>query len=242
VLVFLLVFLLATTGLLAAWSLWFQSYIYEKPADGLLQWRAPAAGAGVTAFVALWALLAHKADHRLGLLVDVSPRESYPPVKELWATDKEGHKKKLPDGKEAHYKLVGSPPEFRLNGTGDRLPRTPDGILIVENGAEVVFLPERDAQGNFKRGEVKSMAGSQTQPILYKDPKGRVIEEGQFQYIGGRFRFGWFLANLALNVLFLAAWLAALWLLLEFQFWHALGQAVVVWLALELFVLGHLIS
>ena len=33
-----------------------------------------------------------------------------------------------------------------------------------------------------------------------------------------------------------------LWLLLHFQFWHAFGQAVVIWLALTLFILPPMFS
>jgi hypothetical protein len=229
VLVFLLVFLLATILLLAAWSLFFQAYIYEQPAQGLLTWRAPAAGAAVTAFVAAWALLAQKADHKLGLLFDFSASEGKE-FKELWTTDKEGHKL-------GHYKLVGGEkPRFLLNGNTaakKELPTRPDGILVVEDGAEVLFKPDRDAEGHFKSREGEWLE--------YRDARGRVMIENQWGKVG-RFRFGWFLANVGLNLLFLAAWVAVLWLLLEFQFWHALGQAVVVWLALELFVLGHVIS
>src|SRR5262249_20632443 len=106
---------------------------------------------------------------------------------------------------------------------------------------EVVFLPERDADGKFKTRKVDTIGGAQEQPLEYKDAKGRVMVEGQLGRTG-RFRFGWFMANVALNLLHLVVWVLVLWLLLEFHFWHAVGQAIVVWMVLMLFVLSHLIT
>src|SRR5947207_8587629 len=52
----LLLLFVVVSGFFAAWSLWFQGYLYSEPAP-VLPWRAPAAGAAVAAFVALWVVL-----------------------------------------------------------------------------------------------------------------------------------------------------------------------------------------
>jgi hypothetical protein len=49
-------------------------------------------------------------------------------------------------------------------------------------------------------------------------------------------------ANLLLNFLHLGVWFACLWLLLRFQWGHALGFAVVLWLALTLTILPMLFT
>src|SRR5262249_10789620 len=56
------------------------------------------------------------------------------------------------------------------------------------------------------------------------------------------FRSGRLVANLLLNFLHLAVWFLALWLLLRFQWGHALGLAIVIWLIMTLTVLPTLMS
>jgi len=55
------------------------------------------------------------------------------------------------------------------------------------------------------------------------------------------FHLGWLLTGLLLNFGFLAVWFLCLWLLLHFQWSHALGLAFVAWL-ISLFVLPMLLT
>jgi hypothetical protein len=56
------------------------------------------------------------------------------------------------------------------------------------------------------------------------------------------FRFGLFVANVFLNLLHLALWFALLWLLLDYQWPHALGLAIVLWLLMTLTFLPLLLG
>ena len=47
------------------------------------------------------------------------------------------------------------------------------------------------------------------------------------------------MGNLFLNGLFFLAWFLAFWLILRFQWLHALGQAFVLWLLVLLFVMPY---
>jgi hypothetical protein len=58
----------------------------------------------------------------------------------------------------------------------------------------------------------------------------------------GSFRWGAFFGNLLLNVLHLGVWFAVLWLLLRFQWPHALGLAVVFWLVMTLAVVPQILD
>src|SRR5262249_36743366 len=56
------------------------------------------------------------------------------------------------------------------------------------------------------------------------------------------FRWGVFLANLVLNLFHLGLWFACLWLLLRFQWAHAVAVALLLWLVMTLAVLPMLFN
>jgi hypothetical protein len=235
----LLLLFLVVSGFFAAWSLWFQGYIYSEPAP-VLPWRAPAAGAAVAAFVALWVLLVAKSHGNLATLTDFSASQTEE-YKDVWLTDPQGNE--LPE--QAHYQLVPGQNQYRLNGqvNGKQMPSRPQGLKVQDKdrGDKTWFKPDRDEKGNFKVEQVSGIGGSSAQSLKYRDDKGRVMEEGQLGRVT-KFRWGWLFANLLLNALHLVVWWLALWLLLRFQWSHALGQAIVLWLVATLFVLPPLFS
>jgi hypothetical protein len=229
---YLVLFFVVVAIFLAAWSLWFQGYIYSEPAQ-VLPWRAPAAGAAVAAFVALWVILVARSHGKLATLWDFSASTTVE-YKDVWATDA--------DGKElARYKEVNG--VYWLDGrvNGPKLKDRPDGLKVKEPNKDdkVWFKPDRDAKGNFKVEQVNGVGGSAPQPLKYRDDKGHVMEEGSLGRVT-TFRYGWLFANVLLNVLHLAVWWLCLWLLLQFQWAHALGQSIVLWLVTMLFVLPPL--
>jgi hypothetical protein len=65
--------------------------------------------------------------------------------------------------------------------------------------------------------------------------------EGQFSYRSTP-RRAWLLGSFVLHVLLLIAWFLVLWLLLRFEWAHALGQALVLWGAMLLFVMPPLLN
>ena len=56
------------------------------------------------------------------------------------------------------------------------------------------------------------------------------------------FRTGRFLGNIFINLLFLIVWFLGLWLLLRFGWPAALGQALVYWLVMALFILPPVLT
>jgi hypothetical protein len=225
----LLVLWFVLGAFLAAWTLFFQGYIYSEPARDL-HWRAPAAGTALALFLTVWVLLVRGNPGRLGVLTDFTASDERE-WSELWTVDRDG--KKL-----VYYKRIGTPPLYRSRGepNGRPLPTRPEGILVKDGDKEVIFKPDRDANGKFKVEEVSFLGSKQTQMLKYRDERGRVMTEDQPGRVS-TFRTGWFLANLLLNGLHLAVWWVCLWLLLQFQWSHALGLALVMWLVMMLAVL-----
>jgi hypothetical protein len=213
--------------LLAAWTLWFQAYIYSEPV-GEIYWRAPAAGGALALFIGLWVALDYRTVDANGVgryepLHDFSAEETkqYP---KLWIINR--------DGKEEEYERrnnVGHGADY-VRKDGRRLPERPSKIIVSEppNGDKHVFEPDRDAKGNFKVEPNKS--------LVYRDDRKLEMVEGSFGTIT-IFHFGWLVMNLFLNFAFLVVWFLALWLLLQFQWSHALGLAVVFWVVTLLFVM-----
>jgi hypothetical protein len=221
------------SGLLAAWTLWFQGYIYSEPA-GEIYWRAPAAGAALTAFVCLWVILDYRSiqdrddEGRYQPLHNFSARETET-FEYLWAPNA--------DGRMESYVRQGNQGNQYVGKGGRKLPSRPAKIMVSHdpNGEKRTFEPERDVKGNFKV--------EKDQPLRYYDAdnKSRYMEEG---YLGVLtiFHFSWLVMNLLLNFGFLAVWFLCLWLLLRFQWSHALGLAVVFWLVMVLIIMPMILK
>jgi hypothetical protein len=239
VLVLLLVgFVLA--GALWALALWLQGYLYNEPAAGLL-WRAPAAGGAVMVVLALWCVL----NYRLGqpgageLPFDTwwnfSTTENYPPRpwQQFWS---------VKNGKETLYRRQtrpNAPAEYIDPQTRKPWSRESNGIVeavvVEEGGQKVYYKLQLPPGGKFKPDE----------PARYVEEDGqrRVLTEYDVQRGQvTRTRRGLLLGYFLLNGLLLAVWFAGLWLLLRFQWPHALGLAVVLWVATMLVVLPVLTS
>jgi hypothetical protein len=226
----LIVILLLTWAVLmaflVAFTVWFQGYIYTEPTTGIL-WRGPAAGTAVVAALVLWVLLDYRWPGGFRPLHDFSSTESSKPFPELRVP--------RPGGGEDVYRLVpGGSPEYRTGGTrrGQRLPSRPQKVIATRDDEKLVFEPDRDAKGNFRTGrdgvlEYRARDEQGRELVMREDDMGRIT----------RFRAGTFLGNLLVNFLFLAAWFLALWLILRFQWTHALGLALVFWAALLLLLL-----
>ena len=236
-LVYLLLILLLIGFVLAVFlwlgTLWFQGYIYSEPAGGLA-WRAPAAGAAVMGFLALWCFLDYRLadptaeDLPLDTVWNFSPTETYPrtPWQHFWS---------VKNGQETEYVLRKS---AGVGGIQYVDPRTGVPWSRESNGVvQAVIIPEGDRKtrfdldlpgGKFKPGE----------PARYKEDDGRHRVLTENDILSGqmsRLRFGLLVGNVFLNLLHLAVWFACFWLLLRFQWPHALGLAVVFWV-LTMFV------
>jgi len=212
----ILILLLVWAGLVVllwAGSVWFQGYIYSGPAPQLV-WSAPVAGTALALFLALWCVVDYKSPGRYGSLFDFSAREDHEPFTEMWA---------VKGTTTTRYTLtkdsLGRTEYFDRNSKP--IPTHPDRIIVKENGEEVAFEPERDAQGNYKMRTGRS--------LLYYDSHGRQMSEDNLGQLS-TFRWGVFLPAVFLNLFHFALWFVCLWLLLRFQWSHAFGLAIVFWL------------
>jgi len=215
---------------LAAGAALLQGTLYNDPVPGIL-WRAPAAALLLTLFLALWSCLAYGAPGHYGALFLFSPydEKAFPEIRALVTRD--GRETQL------RYRLSKNAqglPEYRPVTQPFRpLPTHPDAIVVVEDDQERRFLPERDAKGRF--------VYQQGQALRYVDDRGRVMWEDSIGRLS-IFRWGRFWANLFLNFLHLGLWFACLWLVLRFQWSHALGLALVCWLAMTVLIVPMILS
>jgi hypothetical protein len=222
-----LIFLGGATFLWAG-TLFFQGYIYSEPAPGLY-WRAPAAGAALALFLAFWCFLDYRQPGRYNATWFEPTASEDEVFDKLWA---------VKGNREILY-------EARKNARGQieysdaaRRPWTrsdPDGIV------EAIIVEDKDGQRirfNAELTEDKKFKTDQGEPVRYVEAggRGRVMTE---TYIGKLPISNWgaTLAKLVLSLLHLAVWFACLWLLLQFQWSHAFGLAIVLWLVISLILL-----
>jgi hypothetical protein len=228
VLVLLLLWLVLAV-LLAAGAVWLQGSLYSEPAAGVL-WRAPAAAAALTLVVCVWTFLYYRAPGRYPVAPWDAVSEGPQLPQELRVRTREG--------KEEVFKLTKDErgrPEYR-DGSRRRVPDRPEQVIIVEDGQRRVFVPERDAKtGNFKVAQGESLR------YYEEGAKGRYMVEGQWGRVSSS-HVGRTLLYVFLNLLHFVAWWAVLWLLMRFQWSHALGLAVALWAAVTLFVLPPLLT
>jgi len=224
----LLVIFAVLSLLLAAWTLFFQGYIYSEPVEAIY-WRAPAAGAVLTLFLSLWVVLDSRSVEK------PTDEGRYRPLHELSAREIETYDKLTilnQDRKKEVYTRQGNQ---YVSKSGRRLPERPLEIIATDkDGQEHLFKPKMDEKGHFKADEDGRLR-------YYEEgnPK-RYMEEGFLGQIT-IFHFGWLVMGLLLNLGFLAVWFLCLWLLLRFQWSHALGLALAAWL-ISLFVLPMLFT
>jgi hypothetical protein len=130
-----------------------------------------------------------------------------------------------------------------LDGQGKQVPNPVDEIIVQENGEEIVFKAERDEKGNYKRGKVSSPLHimESESPLRYLDGRGRAMKENELGELV-TFLWGRFLVYLFLNLFHLGLWFVCLWLLLRFQWSHALGLAVIFWLISTVLVVPTLLA
>ncbi len=241
----LLVFGVGVTLLLAAFTFFLQGYFNETPPDlGEVLWRAPAAGAAVTTFAALWALLAYQNPERYASFLEFSAGETSEPARRLW-TVRNGRldQRDTPQGKV--WEVVGGETvEYKLS-RGARgkatytnlvygpLPSRPPVVVVEEEGEKVTFRPRRDARGNFE--------ADPSQGLRYYDDKGRYMEEG---YLGqlSVVRTGRTVVYVLLNLVHGAVWFVCAWLLLRFSLGQAIVIALVCWLTATLFVMPPILT
>lgn len=234
----LLVVWLGLMGFLAVGTIFLQGYINTEPVDNI-QWRAPVAGSVLTLFLLLWVYLDFRSPG------DYGPLQSFDAGKD--DTFKE-FRVITQDGTDETYKPAGNirrgQPDFRLNGQvqGQTPPQRPLKVIVQENGVDVIFEPPMEAGQAKDKGGTAHFKTEKGAYLRYYDKKsGRYMVEGHF-YQASKPATGKLIVNLLINFAHLAVWIAVLWLVLEFRFWHAVGLGLVVWGAATLLLLPPVLS
>jgi hypothetical protein len=240
--------IIVTLGLLVLiWvgTLCGQGYIYDSPAEGL-HWRAPAAAGALGLFFLLWMLAEYAYPNSTDTIFRFSTEHA----------DDYDHfisVRKNEEGKEEEIRFdrhsLGSGRfEFR-DDQGNSWSRSSSGMMVA------LILEEKDPAGGDKpvrhRFDAEltkdgkfapSHAGGVTQKLRYHEQDGkRFIIEDELGKVFD-YQSGLFYLNLLVNGLHLLVWFLVLWLLLQFQWSHALGFAVICWFAITLGILPEMLG
>lgn len=224
----LLILLFVWVALLAlfwASGSFLQSLLYNDPVEGLM-WRSAVAATLVAGFFGAWCFLDYRYPGRHDTLFRFSASDDKR-FSKLWA--------------EKDKELV--PYRERLSSQGERMPVRIDyvevnppyrplertGVIVVEeDGQQVRFVAPRDENGVF----ITTRAGV----LIYRDDRGR---EMSADAIGVVSVFHWdvFLINMVMNLVHVVLWFVCFWLVLRFQWAHALGLTAAAWIGAITFVL-----
>jgi hypothetical protein len=247
--IFLVVFLILAI-ILGAATLGVQGYLYSEPVADIV-WRAPAAGAGIAVFLLGWAFLdygtlkAEQADLPFDTLFRFNPTETRE-LDKFWSIRSSSFDAPPEQEKRILYtRQTGSAGEY-VNPQGRRWERVDgDGVMralviVDDQGQEMRLEPElkKVKDPNNPGAEIKVWKTSKEAFPGYANGRRKMPQLGVLSV----FRWGLFLGNLFLNALFLGVCFVCLWLILRFQWTHALGLAVVLWLTLSLAVVPMLLA
>jgi hypothetical protein len=192
-----------------------QNFYYNDPAPDLY-WRAPAAAVALTAFLGVWLWIDHRSPGTLGTLISFTASE------DVKFTDLYWIKK---DKTEVHYRR-NAKGKFCDTATGRPWNHSTADEIVEEmraqpeSGDPVIFKADLTSDGKF------------TDPVRYIEQggKGRVMTEEELGHVSSS-KGGSVFLNFAWSGLFYGVCFLCVWLLLRFQWPHALALAVPIWLA-----------
>ena len=231
----LLVFALLLIGIavtLFAGTLLLQGSLYSEPVNHLF-WRGPAAALVLTAFVAVWCYIAYRSPGNYNTIFEFSAATDRDHFDHFWSV-KRGRENLYVSKRNSAGRF-----EYRGKDTNKTWSRSDsEGVVeavIVEDsdGEKVRFEAELTPDGKFK--------AAPGEPVRYVEVNGkrRVMTDNDIGNVSIA-RTGRVFANILLNFLHLIVWFAVLWLLLRFQWSHALGLAVVLWLIMTFAIMPML--
>jgi hypothetical protein len=228
----LIFFALAFVFILLLWggSMVLQGYLYQGPADKL-PIRAAACGAVMALFLTLWCAIDRATPGKYETLFDFSPQE----VTEIDAFEsvmvsESGDEKRILFRRKPG--TAGATRDFYNDGDSkdekgkpwikNTSERKTVAILAYEKDKSepTRFNANLDEKGNFPRDLAD---------LRFTDTNGRWITADSLGHIY-RSKLGTLFWNLLLNLLHLILWAVVLWLGMRFNFWHAVGLGLVMWL------------
>lgn len=198
-----------------------QGYWYSSTIEGI-GWRSTAAGGAIGIFFALWCAIEGALPGRFDSLFGFSPRESVY-FDQIWSVRKNDR-----GTQEILYRKSRSDRGTIVYVDSDQRPwqRSDNGVMVAiiveENGERKRFDADLDAKGQFRVTD--------RDPARYVEVGGsRVMTETALGQIH-TMRYGLLIGNLFWNALHLAVWFACFWLLMQFQWPHALLLGAGMWL------------
>jgi hypothetical protein len=227
----LLVFL-GIAVFLWAGTLFFQGYIYSEPVSQLY-WRAPAAGAILALFLAVWCLLDYRSPGRYNATWFEPTASDEEVFDKFWSV--KGNREILYQARKDASGLI----EYR-DGAGRPWSRSDaDGIV------EAIIVEDKDGQKirfNADVTEDKKFKTAPGEPVRYVEAGGSRVMTAT--YIGKLpvSHWGTTFAKFLLSLIHLGLWFACLWVILQFQWGHAFGLAIVLWLTVTLTLLPLLFT
>lgn len=237
-------FLTAASLIVLLWmgAFFFQGYIYTEPSPGLF-WQAPAAGIFLTIGYTIWAFAiafnpnASPTNIPVNTIFRFTPWEDLldRPVPKLWAIKMDRRKTtEFKDGDKIEYNLARDDRGNFIyrDTTVLRRPWQPQDVIAIEMPKTDGSIMRFDVAKNIEAGQYRQFVSPEGWVIMeYDHPTGLPI----------RFNFFRLIMNIVFNVAHFLGWFFALWVLLRFQWAHALGLAVVAWLVHTILILPMLL-
>ncbi|HEV3144004.1 MAG TPA: hypothetical protein VGZ47_08990 [Gemmataceae bacterium] len=235
----LTILVIAVALLVLCWTgtLLAQGYFYDSPVEKLY-WRAPAAAGALTLFFAFWAWIEYRWPNSTGTIFNFVTEESQK-VDQFWSVRRSASNEE----ERILFKKNPGTNEYR-DANNRRWVRSSSGMMVA------IVIEEKDKEGKVeeKRFDAEMSNGNfAPRKSSGMEMPVRYFEEGGSRYIDEtnpgeiiRDRKSRLVASLTLNIVHFAVWFVVLWLLLHFQWPHALGFAFVCWLAMTLAVVPYL--
>jgi hypothetical protein len=225
---------------LAIGTMFFHSFFYTESSTSAL-WQAPIAAVVLTLFLSFWCWLNVRDPRSTGAFVPYDTvfrfsnevRLAQEPVGEFVTVRKGGEQEKYQGFKIAQGAGHTVVQYYQIGKTGEKGKKWTDSgaeeIIIEHDGKTYHFKPQKAGEGDFP---------------YYLSEEGWVMMQYDTGVTGlpRYFSFWLVLVNVFLNVLHLGLWFVCLWLVLRFQWSHALGLAFVIWLTMTLFVVQPLLT
>ncbi|HZZ80920.1 MAG TPA: hypothetical protein VFE62_20630 [Gemmataceae bacterium] len=247
-LLILIITLVSLIVLLWAGTVFFQGYFYTEPTPGIY-WQAPVTAAVLTFGFAIWCFSvafssgASPTNIPINTIFSFVTKEDMMkrPAKNLWAIKADPKKTGADrDGETVAYVSEHLPDrlnteKFQYKDPITNRPYQWQGVIALE------IQPDPNDPAKMRFDLVETGTGRYRQ-FVSRD--GWVIEEFETGPLGipSKFRVGRFIWNILFNVGHFVAWFVCLWLVLRFQWPHALGFAVVLWLVTTLVILPMMLG
>ncbi len=246
----LLIVLVSLIVIIWGVTFFFQGYVYTEPTPGLY-WQAPTTAAILWFGYVIWILLiafwpgASSTNIPINTIQRFTPHEDMldRPAKKIWAIH--GDRKKGDDNAGESVPFVNKRDDrthfhYKDAKTGARWRGQDVNVIAIEIETEDATKPGEQGKLRF------DLTPTDVEEYrMFVSPDGWTIREYRNEGPTGlpvRFRFTRLLWNVVFNVVHFVVWFVALWLIVRFQWPHALLLALVMWVVVTLIFLPMMLG